>query len=135
MQKAFIGLLFCVWLVACSTPATPLTAQQVIERWQSAGLTLSDIIIPARDVASPLPNSYSERVEFTIASVAPNGGQVFTCTSKQNCDAIYQYFDALKGLGGPYYYQSPSGLVVVQLNSGLTPEEAAKFEQVVKSLP
>jgi hypothetical protein len=62
------------------------------------------------------------------------GGQFFICDTKQNCDAIFAYFDALKALAGPYLYQSPSGTVVVQLNSGLSPEEAFKYEAAVKAL-
>lgn len=42
-------------------------------------------------------------------------------------------YDALKALAGPYVYQSPSGTVVAQLNSGLTPDEAKKFEQAIQS--
>jgi hypothetical protein len=56
------------------------------------------------------------------------------CDSKQNCDALYAYFDALKSLAGPYLYQSSDGRVVVQMNSGLTPDEAAKYEAAVKNL-
>ena len=66
------------------------------------------------------------------------GGQkehMCACDTKKNCDAIYAYYDALKALAGPYVYQSPSGTVVAQLNSGLTPDEAKKFEQAIKSLP
>jgi hypothetical protein len=37
----------------------------------------------------------------------------------------------------PFRSQSPNGTVtvVVQLNSGLTPNEATKFEAVIKNLP
>lgn len=82
----------------------------------------------------PAPRSFISRQVFTLASVAPKGGQVFICDSKKNCDAIYAYYDALKALAGPYTYQSDSGLVVVQLNKGLSPDEAAKFARVVKGL-
>lgn len=57
------------------------------------------------------------------------------CDTKQNCDAIYAYFDALKAIAGPYLYQSDGGRVVLQLNSGLTPETAAKFAETIKALP
>ncbi len=60
---------------------------------------------------------------------------MFVCDTKKNCDAIYAYFDALKGLAGPYLYQSPGGMVVVQMNSGLMPETGTKFEEAVKTLP
>ncbi|PDV97155.1 hypothetical protein [Candidatus Chloroploca asiatica] len=121
-----------ILLSACgSTPASTLTAQAVVDSFNTAGLGLSDVVAPERNPSAPLPNSYTERLVFTIAEVSPNGGQVFVCATKQNCDAIYAYYEALVALAGPYLYQSPNGLVVVQLNSGLAPETAAKFQQAV----
>ena len=111
-----------------------ISAQEVINNFNTAGLEISDIQPGEREPNSPLPNSYKERLRFSIAEVAPKGGQVFICDTKKNCDAIYAYFDALKALAGPYLYQSPSGTVVAQLNSGLTPDTAAKFEEVIESL-
>lgn len=78
-----------------------------------------------------VPQSYTAHATFEVAG---KPGQVFVCDTKRNCDAIFAYFDALKALAGPYTYQSGSGLVVVQLNSALTPTDAAKVEQAVKGL-
>lgn len=129
-------LLVAVVLVACgSAPASAVTAQGVIDAANAAGLGLADVQAEERNPDSPLPNSYTERLGFAIPEVAPEGGQVFVCDTKQNCDAIFAYFDALKALAGPYLYQSADGRVVAQLNSGLTPETAAKFEAVIKALP
>lgn len=89
-----------------------------------------------RETDSPLPNSWAEDVLFDIPALGTDkGGQVFVCDTKKNCDAIYAYFDALKAMVGPYVYQSKNGRVVVQMNSGLAPDEAAKYEAVVKALP
>jgi hypothetical protein len=66
--------------------------------------------------------------------VGDKGGQYFICDTKQNCDAIFAYYDALKALAGPYTYQSGSGLVVVQLNSELTPDAAAKVADALKGV-
>lgn len=131
-----ILLLFalCLSLAACGAPAAPLTASSVVEAFKGAGLDVSNVQPGVREADSPVPNSFREFNTFTIASVAPRGGQVFVCDTKQNCDAIYAYFDALKALAGPYLYQSPNGLVVAQLNSGLTPDEARKFETVIAGL-
>jgi hypothetical protein len=118
---------------ACSSKV--LTAQGVIDKFITAGLNVGDVHVEERVPESPLPNSYTERLAFSIPEVAPKGGQVFTCETKKNCDALYAYFDILKGLAGPYLYQSLNGKVVVQLNSGLSPETASKFEDVVNSLP
>ena len=129
-MRAFtiIALLF---LVACGGPAAP-TATGVEERLTSAGA--SNFHEDAIVANSPLPRSFTTRRAFTMESVAPKGGQYFICDAKRDCDAIAAYFNALKALAGPYIYQSPSGLVVVQLNSGLTPGEAEKVAQVVAGL-
>lgn len=127
---------FCL-LTACgggSPPAT-VSAQSVIDAWNTAGLEVTDVQSPPRDPSSPVPNSYQERLTFTVAEVAPDGGQVFVCDTKQNCDAIFTYFEALAALAGPYLYQSQDGRVVAQLNSGLTPETAAQFQEVIEDLP
>lgn len=113
----------------------PLTAQSVIDAFNAAGLGVTNVRTEPRNPNSPLPNSYQERLSFAIPEVAPRGGQVFVCDTKQNCDAIFAYFDALKALAGPYLYQSPDGRVVAQLNSGLTPATAAQFRQVIAALP
>jgi hypothetical protein len=107
----------------------------VIDRFNAAGAKVENVK-PDADIKSKLlPQSFTEQVGFTIPSLGDSGGQLFVCDTKKNCDAIFAYFDALKALTGPYLYQSPSGTVVVQLNSGLTPDEAAKYEAVVKALP
>lgn len=135
----------CLFLAACSAPAptstpeptaTPasIAAQALIDMFVDAGLEISDVRVEEWVEGSPMPNSYEERLSFTLPDVAPKGGQVFTCRNKQNCDALYAYFDALKGIGGPYYYQSAGGTVVAQLNSGLTPDTAAKFQEIVEGI-
>ncbi len=128
-----ITILLAISLSACSSE--PLTAQGVIDEFIAAGLEINDVKVEERDPESPLPNNFQERWSFSIPEVAPRGGQIFVCDTKENCDALYAYFDALKALAGPYLYQSPSGKVVVQLNSGLLPETGSSFAEVVNSLP
>jgi hypothetical protein len=138
LTMAVLTIILASLLVACgsgSSNSEPLTAQVVIDKFNEAGLDVQDIQAGERDPDSPLPNSYQENLVFSIPEVAPKGGQIFVCDTKKNCDALYAYFDALKALAGPYLYQSPSGTVVAQLNSGLTPDTAAKFEKVINSLP
>lgn len=132
MQK-LIPLLLTLLLFGCRT-AAPVAAQEVLDRFTAAGM-ISDIRPGERSEGSPLPNSYQEYYRFTIPEVAPDGGQLFVCDTKRNCDALVAYFDAWLAVAGPYLYQSPGGLVVVQLNSGLTPDQAAKFAAVVAALP
>lgn len=132
----YIVILACLALVACGGTSAPPSAQSVLDAFKAAGLVVNNPQAPARDATSPLPNTYKERMTFEVPGAhAGKGGQVFTCDTKKNCDALYAYFDALKGLAGPYLYQSPSGLVVAQMNSGLTPDVAAKYEAVIKALP
>lgn len=132
MRSFLVLVLASVLLAACGgSPA--VTTQQVSVALTRAGAT--NIHDEPTNPESPLPKSYIAHQAFEIPSVAPKGGQYFICDTKKNCDAIFAYFDAIKALAGPYTYQSPGGTVVAQLNSGLTPDEAAKFEQAIKSLP
>lgn len=118
-------------LVACGKEQT---ASSVVEHFNAASLDLKNVAPIAPDANSPLPKSFKENIQFSLAEVTPKGGQLFVCDTKNNCDAIFAYFDLLKGLAGPYLYQSKDGKVVVQLNSGLKPETASKFEKALSSL-
>lgn len=133
-MKHLICVVIALSLIACSS-APPLTGQQVIDRFIAAGLEVSDVRPGERAEGTPLPNTYEENIDFTMAEVAPKGGQIFVCKTKEYCDTLMTYFDAFKALAGPYLYQSPNGLVVAQLNSGLTTETAERFEEVIKGLP
>jgi hypothetical protein len=110
-----------------------VTVQLVTDKLSALGATnIREEPFPPE---TPVPRSFIAHRAFEIPSVAPRGGQFFLCDTKRNCDAIYAYFDAFKALGGPYLFQSPGGTVVLQLNSGLTPDEAATYEAAVKALP
>ena len=134
-MRAFYLLVVFLTVAACSTLSAsapePVSARDVIAKLNEAGLGLEQVQPGTREEGTPLPNSYREYLTFVLPEVAPRGGQIFVCDTKRNCDALYSYFDAFKALAGPYYYQSESGLVVIQLNSGLSPETAAKFEPVL----
>lgn len=135
-MKHLIWIAIALLLGACSSATpTPSTGQQVIDRFVAAGLEVSDVRPGERTEGTPLPNTYEENIDFTVAEVAPKGGQIFVCKTKEYCDTLMTYFDAFKALAGPYLYQSPNGLVVAQLNSGLTTDTAEKFEEVIKRLP
>lgn len=126
-------LLTVLALAACGGSPAQVTTAQVAEKLAAAGATeIKDEVLGADAI---VPKSYIAHQAFVIPSVAPKGGHYFICDTKKNCDAIYAYYDALKAFAGPYLYQSPSGTVVAQLNSGLTPDEAATFEQAIKGLP
>ena len=139
-MKHLLWVIVTLCLAACqvATPAptsAPLTAQQVIDRLVAVGLDISEIEQLARPEGMPEHYKFKDRWGFTIAEVAPRGGQVYICELRPHCDLLMEFFKAFEDLGGTYYYLTPNGLAVVQLNSGLTPETAAKFEEVVNSLP
>ena len=122
---------FLLILVACGGAPAP-SIDQVSAALATAGAL--DIRDEPLAEGAPVPRSFTAHRVFTIEAVAPAGGQVFVCDTPRNCDAIYAYYDALKALAGPYTYRSGTGLVVVQLNSGLTPEQAAPFEPAMEGL-
>lgn len=130
----------CALLVSISLVFTacadkePMSQAKVLDALTKGGVPFSDVQNPPRDPSSPLPNSYKDRFTFALPSVAPKGGQVFICAEKAHCDAIYAYFDALKALAGPYLYRSKDGLVIVQLNSGLTPDTADPVKAALEGL-
>lgn len=128
------ALATCVLTLAGCGSSEPMTPEKVQTALKAGGVPFTDVKSPARDPASPLPNSYKDRFTFALPSVAPKGGQVFICEKKEHCDAIYSYLDALKGLAGPYLYRSQDGRVVAQLNSGLQPSEAEPVRAVIEKL-
>ncbi len=100
---------------------------------KKAKIEVNDIKIEKHEQGSPLPNSYEERISFSLKSVAPKGGQFFVFSKAKYADYIYFYYDALKALAGPYLYKSKDGLIVAQLNSGLSVMEAEKIEELMNS--
>ena len=135
MKRLIASGLVLFLLAACEGSATPtaVTTQRVAQVLQTAGATnVHDQALP-RD--TPMPRGFTGHKAFEIASIAPKGGQFFICQTKPDCDAVFAYFDALKGQVGPYLYQSPNGTAVVLLDSGLAPGEAAKYEAAVKRIP
>jgi hypothetical protein len=131
-MRTIILLSIAALLVACGGCAPPPTAQKVLDDFKAAGLPVENVTTPPRDPSAPLPNSYTERLTFTVPALGDKGGQVFVCETKQHCGALYAYFDGLKGLAGPYLYQSPNGLVVAQLNKGHDAATAAKYQAVIE---
>ena len=127
MKKLLVLTTALFALSACADEKP--TQESLVSAMQASGVEINDVRALERDPNSPLPHSFTTNFAFSIPEVAPKGGQAFICEEKKLCDPLYAYFDALKGLGGPYYYQSSKGLVVLQLNKGLTPETAKKLEK------
>jgi len=111
--------LCAILLVACGGAGPALTPDDIESALTQAGAGGFDR--GRTEEGSPVPQSYTDHATFTAYG---KPGQYFLCDMKKNCDAIFAYFDALKALAGPYTYQSGSGRVVIQLNSGLLPDQA-----------
>jgi hypothetical protein len=139
-MRTFLVLVLCVaLLVSCGAP--PQTAQSIVAQMQAAGLEVENPHTPQFKEGSPFPRSFSDGLVFDMPSYGltnsnePHHGSVLVCDTKKNCDAIYAYYDALKGLLGPYYWQSKSGTVVAYLDSIVPAPTAAKYEAIITALP
>jgi hypothetical protein len=130
--RIWLVIALALGLAACGASA-PLTARQVVERFQSSGIEITGTNEPSQ--SDGLPKVYTSRVFFTDKALGNKGGQVIVCVSADMCEAITGHFKAFADVVGPYIYKSTSGVTVVQLNSGFTPEQAKQYEDIVKSLP
>lgn len=137
--RSLLLALYTAAILGCGAPV--ITAQQVIDRYKAAGLEVENPHPPKFEEGSPFPRSFSDGISFDLPSLKtadadePPHGAVLICATKKNCDAIYTYLDALKGLLGPYYYQSKSGTVVASLDSTMPSDIAAKYEAIINALP
>lgn len=131
-------LAMAVLLVSGCVNADSLTGQQVLDAFKAADIKLENIkdeTAETRKSESPLPKSFSENWAFSDPVLTNGkGGQIFVCDEAKLCDAIYAYYDVLKGLAGPYLYKGADGRVVAQLNSSHTPERAKQYEDVLRGL-
>lgn len=108
------------------------TVDTVLSAFESAGIQVRDVDrAPHIEAESPLPRSFRQHAAWNDALLGDSGGQLFICDSPDLCAALSAYFQMFVGMAGPYIYTSPSGLVVVQLNSGFTPDQAARYRTVL----
>lgn len=130
LTKILAIVLSVITLSACGGEKE-ITQEELITTLKSSGVTINDI----KDLKNDefITKGFKYRFSFSIPEVAPQGGQAFICDEKKYCDPIYEYFDSLKALAGPYLYQSPTGKIVLQLNSGLELETARKLEKAIQS--
>lgn len=136
----YLSVIVLLPLTGCGG-AAPSTAQQIVDQFKAAGLEVENPHQPRFEANSPFPRGFNDGLVFDLPSLGamPNGeprhGTVLVCESKQRCDVIYAYFDGLKGLLGPHYWQGADGTVVVYLDGTLPGPQAAKYEAIVKGLP
>jgi hypothetical protein len=133
MRRAVILVLVALVLLACGSVAVP-TAPQVAQTLSAAGaVNFHDYGLY---VGGIIEFRYQVRQVFGIAQAGGEEGEFFICETKENCDQIFTYYASMQeSFGAVDVYQSPSGTVVVQLPGRLLPEQAAKFEQAVMTLP
>lgn len=117
------------------TPEWPMppTVDELLAAFAANGIRLTNVERnPPIDADSPLPRSFRDNVTWYDEALGTAGGQFFICGEPRHCAAFQSYFDALAGLAGPYTYTSPSGLVVFQLNHAFTPDQAARYREVLE---
>ena len=133
-------LLGAVLAAACGAPPAP-TARSILDRFIAAGLEAANPHRPLFADQGLFPRTFRDGLTFELPSLGRNGvnrarnGSVLVCDTKENCDEIYDYLDTYSGFVGPYYYQSHQGTVVVFLDKLLPKATAARYEQIVLSLP
>ncbi|SUA58057.1 OB-fold protein [Oligella urethralis] len=114
---------------AVTTSQSDEVQNEYITALKNSGVEIYDV----KDITDEdfLFTGFKQSIKFSIPEVAPQGGQMFICEEKKLCDPIYDYYDSLKFLAGPFLYQSPKGLVILQLNSDLKEETAKKLESAI----
>jgi len=76
---------------------------------------------------------YTEKVEFEIRG-HNRGGQIFLCSSRSECNDLYNYFTNLGFLSQPFVYKSSDGKMVAQLNDETPSKIVEKFEEIVTGI-
>lgn len=131
--------LFLLPIVACLVASAfakeaplPPNVQDLVNKLQAAGCEFENVELNMeRSNGSVLPNCWNDRLVFTIKSIAPKGGQIFFTSRSSYGESIAAHYLSYPALVGPYVYRSKDGKIVAQLNSGLTPAQAEKFEAVI----
>ncbi len=141
MTKLWLSAVITVLLSACGASSTSsgasttlpspspvfarYKAQDAINAWATAGLSVTGVMScpPAAD--SPIPKTFDEVICFTIPSIAPHGGQLMSFSTENNEKAMSAYFAQFPALA-PYVYVHAN--VLAQMNSNLPAADAAKYD-------
>lgn len=107
------------------------TADQVIAALQAAGLSIGDVQAAPRDPNALAPDVAQETKTFSIASIAPRGGQLYIFTNAQDLQTMQAWFARLPDLA-PYVYTN--GTVLLQLHRSLPQAEAERFKAALATL-
>lgn len=134
MNKSWAIALAALTIAACGVAGAAPTVDAVKEALNKSDVGIREIVREDATAAGMVPSGYQHHLSFVIEEVAPRGGQVFICDEAEVCNKIKAYFDALSGLAGPHRYQSKSGRVVVQINSGVSQASADKIMNQIGGL-
>jgi hypothetical protein len=111
---------------ATPVPFARFTADQVLAAFESAGALVRN---PAREmlVGRDAPATFSDRVLFEIPRIAPAGGQILVFSTPESLAEWRAYIDRLRADPDTrrdviFVYENAN--LLLQLNAGLTPQEA-----------
>jgi hypothetical protein len=134
MRRVIVILIELLLLSGCRQ-AHPTIAQDVLDAFTAAGLPVPQSAALAAD-AVPV-SGCTERVIFGIPTSEQRGGVVVVCSTPQDGDKAFLalYHAMSRAPNHPRIYQSHDGRIVVQISGKIDSTLAARYEQVVKSLP
>jgi hypothetical protein len=145
---AIVLCLVCgLWISACSglqggeptpteRPWARFRSEDVINALQAVGLSLENLDSNlAAGRGAPL--TFSERFTFEIPRIAPNGGQIVIFANQEAMDAWTEWIVDLRNdpetrRDVVYVYTNHNALI--QLNAGLTNQEAAAYRDTFLSM-
>lgn len=135
-----------VWAVGCSDAlaAKPVTPEVVLAKFEKAGIPIGDqeVYTAATDTNKLLgrPGQYvakanwaDNRLDQPAGDMA--GGSVEIFRSARDLKARKTYVENIgRAMPAMAQYQYQKGLVLIRLDKALTPEQAAEYEKVLKTL-
>jgi hypothetical protein len=143
MKKLTI-ILFCLALtLACQSSSSNLTASQVMEKLKSSGLQIqNDESYNENTDPNKLlnrPNQYVEKINFSDKNIQnaldTKGCTIEVFANESDLMKRKEYTEKISQAGGvfnQYIYSHKN--VLIRLDHGLTPSEAAKYEKALKEL-
>ena len=140
-----LGILAICWLAACGsapTPAPPFaryTAQDVLSALTAAGLSAAN---PRRDVevgrGAPLTFNDRYTFEIDIRDVAPAGGQILVFDTADAMKRWQDYIITQKANSATrrdWLFVFARDNIMLQVNAGLTNDEADRYHQALDKMP
>lgn len=134
MRKLTAFICF-ILLSACSDEKP--NAYNVVESFRNSGLNIEKVEERDANVSTDLPKVYDVNLRYRLKEkedvLNSKGAQILTCSSKEQCNELMEYFKKMEGLGGKNYFQSKTGLIVVQMGDDVSPHAVEKIKSVLHS--